>query len=109
MEDFSAAIRQNERSNEGSDIHLYFNPIIGFYTAFGISAFIADHIIDGMKAFSDEYQMPVMIISPHEVLSLRSATNKIQHEPHHYYHFVTRSKVGTEGYTKWTNQLKRKA
>lgn len=108
MEDLSVTITANEQSNDGTDIHLYFNPQIGFYTAFGVSAFIADHVINGIKSFSDEYQMPVMIVSANEVRSLRNATNKVEHEPHRYYHFKSRNFIGTVGYAKWTNALKRK-
>lgn len=107
MEELGTAITLNECANDGSDIHLYFNPKIGFYTAYGLSAYIADHIVEGPKSFSDEYQMPVMIIAPGEVLSLRSATEKVQHMQHEYYHFKSRSMIGTEGYAKWVKSLKK--
>ena len=31
----------NEVQNDGKTIHLYFNPEVGFYLAFGFSAFFA--------------------------------------------------------------------
>ncbi len=109
MEDFYAAVEQNEAANDGTDIHLYFNPQIGLYTAFGVSAFLADHIIEGIRSYSEAFQKPVIIISPGEVRSLRNATNKVQHDPHRYYHLKTHSVMGLVGYVKWTNGLKKKA
>ena len=109
MEEFSEAIKQHESANDGMDIHLYFNSQIGFYTAYGMSAFLADHIVDGIKAYSDWFQMPVMIIIPNEVISLRNATTKVEHIPHQYYHFRLRNDyIKKEGYTKWLNQIIKK-
>ena len=91
------------------DIHLYFNRQIGYYTAYGISAFLADHIIEGIKSYSEEFQLPVIIIPSGEVASLRNATNKVEHIPHNYYHFQLRNDyVGKTGYAKWANGLKKK-
>ncbi len=97
----------NESINEGQDIHLYFDPQIGFYVTFGLSAFLAEHIVDGLKSFSDALQMPVMIVTPEEVLALRSATDKVEHVAHQYYHFRVRGEIGKAGYDKWAKKTKR--
>lgn len=106
MNEFSEAITLNECSNAGLDIHLYFNPQIGYYTAFGVSAFLADHIINGMKSFSDEFQMPVMIVSPGEIASLRNTTEEVCHEQRRYCHFRLRHAIGLDGYVQWVKKLK---
>ena len=108
MDDMNTVIVQNEQANSGRDIHIFFNSPIGYYTAYGLSAFLADHIIEGLKSYSEAYEMPVIIVSPGEVLSLRGATNKVAHEPRKYYHFTLKYPIGKEGYVKWTNSLKRK-
>ena len=108
MVDINKTISQNESENKGMEIYLYFNPEIGFYTTYGVSAFLADHIIEGPKAFSDAYQMPVMIVTPGEVQSLRNSTQKLEHEAHSFYHFRLRNPIGADGYAKWAQSLKKK-
>ena len=107
MEDNTPTVIANEQSNEGRDIHLYFEPRIGFYATYGLSAFLADHIIDGLKSYSDALQMPVMIVTPDEVRALRGATDKVEHVAHQYYHFRVRGEIGKAGYDKWAKKTKR--
>ena len=107
MEDYISTAVVNEQANEGHDIHLYFDPRIGFYVTFGLSAFLAEHIIDGLKSYSDTLQMPVMIVTAEGVLALRGATLKVEHLPHQYYHFKLKTGIGKVGYDKWAAKIKR--
>ncbi len=107
MEDYTPTAIVNEQANEGWDIHLYFDQRIGFYVTFGLSAFLADHIIEGLCSFSETLQLPVMIVKPEEVLALRGSTDKVEHTVHQYYHFRLRNEIGRVGYEKWAKKSKR--
>ena len=61
----------NEVQNDGKTIHLYFNPEIGLYVAYGFSAFFAAHIVDVIAAFSEDLQMPVALMRKPDVSELR--------------------------------------
>lgn len=106
MEEFNADIAQIERDNGGMDIHLFFNLQVGYYTAYGVSAFLVDHIVEGFKSFSTSYQMPVVILPKGEVISLRNATIKVSHDPQRYYHLQLRQPIGLIGYERWATNLK---
>lgn len=105
MEEFNADIAQIEQENGGMDIHLFFNPQVGCYTAYGVSAFLADHIVEGFKSFSTTLQLPVVLLPKGEVISLRNATVKISHDPHRYYHLRLRQPIGLIGYARWASKL----
>lgn len=101
-------IIKKEAENEGADIYLYYDDAIGFYVAYGFSAFLADHIADGPKSFSTALMKPVMILHPTAVIALRNATQKLEHKPKEYYHFALRYGIAADGYAKWEEELKSK-
>ena len=100
-------ITLNECANDGKTIYLYFNNEVGFYTAYGFSAFLVAHVVDPVCSFSVEMQMPVALVNPGQILELRRSLNKLAHTKHTFYKFVLRNAIGTDGYAKWTNDLKR--
>lgn len=56
-------IIQNELDNDGKTIHLYFNPEIGLYVAYGFSAFFAAHIVSVVAAFSEDLAVLALIFA----------------------------------------------
>lgn len=98
-------IRQQEEENDGQSVQLYYDDIAGMYLAFGLSAYYADMIANGHLSFSDELQMPVMLLDREGVLDLRQSMTILQHTPKGYYHFKTRQQIGNEGYERWTDAL----
>lgn len=92
----------NEASNDGQTMHLYFNTEIGLYTAYGMSAFLASHIVEGyLTAFSEEYNLPVLFLGRTHIDALRRDTIKDLHQEHIYYKFTLKRPLGTKGYEKW--------
>lgn len=100
-------ITLNECVNDGKTIYLYFNEAVGFYTAYGFSAFLVSHIVDPVCSFSTELQMPVALINSAQIFELRRSLIKLSHTEHTYYKFGLRTAIGIDGYDKWTNSLKK--
>lgn len=53
----------NEVNNAGDRIHLYFNGLVGLYVAYGISAFLLSKETEVQPKYSDDMQMPVVVIN----------------------------------------------
>ncbi len=100
-------IINHEKENDYRTIHIYYVSRIGLYVAFGFSAFLVDHITQGLLSFSDDLQMPVIILSYPAVQALRRSTIKKIHNPKEYYCFELRNKIGPAGYEKWVENLKK--
>lgn len=99
-------ITMNEVMNDGKTIHLYFNPEIGLYVAYGFSAFFAAHIVDVIASFSEDMQMPVALLKKPDVTELRLSCIKKQHDYHVYYHLELRNELGLDDYARWTDSVK---
>ncbi len=102
--DFENIIRQ-EYFNDGMSVFLYYDTILGTYMAFGLSSFYVDHVISPFFCFSDEFQMPVAILSKEDVKELRQSMEIIEHEPHSFYRLQTKNYIGKEGYEKWVQSV----
>ena len=59
----SENITINERSNDGTQIHLYFNGFVGLYVAYGKSAFLLSKETEVSPSYSEDLQMPVVVIN----------------------------------------------
>lgn len=99
-------ILKNEKMNDKKTIHLYFNSEIGLYVAYGISAFYVTHIINAMASYSEDLQLPVVLMRKKEVSELRLATIKKQHDYHRYYHLELKHVLGLDGYNRWVDSVK---
>ena len=99
----------NESQNDGGTVHLYYNEMVGAYTAYGLSAFYVSHVVEPSYSYSDEMNMPLVIVNKRQVLELRQTLVKEEHRKMEYYRFRTRIPIGEKGYKTWTNEVKRKA
>lgn len=99
-------IAMNEKMNDKKTIHLYFNSEIGLYVAYGYSAFYITHIINVMTAFSEDLQMPVVLMRKQDVSELRHSTEKKQHDYHQYYRLEMKHALGLDGYSRWEDSVK---
>lgn len=99
-------IVQNEEQNDGSSIYLYYNGEVGFYTAYGYSAFLVTHVAEVVCSYSPALQMPVALVGRNGVMELRRSLKKKKHEVQSYYHFGLRTAIGKNGYARWVKSLK---
>ena len=99
-------ITLNEFENDGKTIHLYFNPEVGLYVAFGFSAFFASHIVNIISAFSEDLMMPVALMRKSDVTELRLSTIKHQHDYHKYYRLELKNDIALDDYVRWAKSVK---
>lgn len=100
-ENMNIELVQQEAANDGQTIHLFYDDVVGMYLAFGLSAFYTTMIVEPCISYSDALKMPVVLLDRLQIKSLRQSVTKVEHQPHVYYHFRLRSKVGTAGYERW--------
>lgn len=94
-------ICRREIENDGQTVHVYFEPIIGLYQAFGLSAYYATMAVDAVMSYSETLRMPVVLMSKRQLAELRQSMKMIDHPDGEYYCFQTRSYIGDEGYERW--------
>lgn len=99
-------ITENEVKNDEKTIHLYFNPEVGLYTAYGFSAFFVSHIVNTICSFSEDLQMPVALMRKPTVEELRRSTVREQHDYHEYYKLGLKRPISLDGYVRWANSVK---
>lgn len=101
-------IKRNEEQNNGKLVHLYFNKEVGFYTAYGLSAFLVTFVVNPVCSYSESMEMPVALLTRGAVNSCRQYLKKLQHQEHVYYLFEMDNKLPKdENYEKWVNKLKK--
>ena len=90
-----------EQENDGQSIFLFYDAMAGLYLAFGLSAYYSTMVVDPYLSYSDALKMPVALLDRGKINYLRQSVTKMEHRPHAYYRFRSRSKVGTAGYDRW--------
>lgn len=95
----------NEVHNEGKDIHLYFNGLVGLYTAYGYSAFILSKKTSMHPAYSESMQMPVVVINAAHLEEVIQTLNVVKHEKG-YYHLTVEDSFDEKEYVEWANKLR---
>ncbi len=103
------AITLNECQNNGSTIHLYYNPVAGSWFSYGISAFLLKELckandILAIESYSDEYQMPsTFVMDIVDVIKFAAIVRSVDS----YYAVEVNDKVDEEQYMPWAAQLRR--
>lgn len=94
-------IISQEASNDGQTVFLFYDAEEGCYKAFGQSAYYADMVTNGRLYYSEELQIPVMLLNKQAVLDLRVTMTIVEHRMHEYYRLKTKTKIGEAGYERW--------
>lgn len=95
-----------EASNDGKSVYLYFNEDVGFYTAYGLSAFFVCHLVDPIRSFSTSLGLPCVLINGYQIQELRRSLSKREHIVHRYYSFELKRSIGQSGYEAWAEKAK---
>ena len=101
-------IKEQEQSNDGQSIFLYYDAMAGVYLAFGQSAYYATMVVEPYMSYSEDMQMPVALLRRNHVNALRQGLTKVEHSVKQYYQFKLRSIVGEAGYEKWAQNIHKK-
>lgn len=99
-------ITLREVTNDGQSIFLYYDAMAGVYTAYGLSAYYTTLVTDPSMSYSDEMQMPVVLLNRRHILCLRQSLELVEHQLKLYYRFRLKTAVGEAGYAKWAGRLR---
>ena len=99
-------ITLNEVENDGKTIHLYYNAAVGFYVAYGYSAFFVTHVAAPACSFSEELLMPVALLRRSEVAKLRGAADGPAGDYADYLRFGMQTEIPRDGYAGWVEKVK---
>ncbi len=113
-------ITLNEVGNDGKTIHLYYNASVGFYVAYGYSAFFVTHFASPPCSFSEELLMPVALLRHSEVAALRGAALRkaalcgaeegaeegAAGDYGDYVRFGMQTEIPRDGYAAWVEKVK---
>lgn len=94
----------NEVQNDGKSIHLYYNGLVGLYTAYGFSAFNLSKVTKLNPAYSESMQMPVVVLNSEHMDEVSEKLNVVKHENGHYLLTVD-TPLDEEEYDKWASKL----
>ena len=94
----------NEIQNNGRTVHLYKCSQLGFYVAFGLSAFYVTHVIEPVLSFSVDTQMPVAIVRSQQLKLLRQLMT-LKEQTDSEMRFETSTHIGYEGYSQWIKDI----
>ena len=98
-------IISQESFNDGQTVFLFYDPEEECYKAFGRSAYYADMVTNGQLYYSEELQLPVMLLSRQSVLDLRVTMTIVEHRKQDYYRLRLRGKIGDAGNERWKEKL----
>lgn len=99
-------ILRKESENDGQSIYLFRDEMIGMYVAYGLSAYYTTMVVEPYTSFSEELQMPLVLLKHEHILYLRQSLVKLEHIRGTYYHFLLREPIGDAGYQRWLEKVK---
>ncbi len=98
-------ITPNEVWNDGRTIHLYCNDLVGQYTAYGTSAYLVCRTMDVPPFFSEDAQMPAVIINT-PLLEVLKRKCQVVHSERSYCRMETDSEVNDDDYAEWVENVR---
>lgn len=105
------AVIEKECQNDGSQIHLYFNKIIGAwcgygYSAYGLRLFDKSNGFMNMRSFSEELQLPCTITEDRALTALMSYALEVREQTETRLSLIMPEAFDIEAYNKWEKKLR---
>ncbi len=109
----SDIITLNENRNDGSIIHLYYNSLVGVWTAYGLSAyglrlFGKTYHSDNPRGYSTHMQMPCTLPDKYALDKLFHVVGAEVEKGADYLQFKLKEQVDKDAYARWTRKLRDK-
>lgn len=95
----------NEVKNDGKSIHLYFNGLLGLYTAYGYSAYALSKKTNVNVAYSESMQMPVVVINPEHLEAIIKNIG-VEKQENGYYCLVNKEGIDENEYLEWATKVR---
>lgn len=103
----SEIITRNEVLNDGKSIHLYYNGLIGLYMGYGFSAFILSKITTVAASYSEDMQMPVVVLNTAHVDEIKKQLDVVK-QGKGYYCLTVEEAIDENEYDEWASKLREK-
>ena len=102
-------VKNDECSNNGAHVYLYFCNGGNIWIAYGYSAYalrllVKDRGYDSLRAFSDRLQMPCTVVSDYVINIVKSSCD-IEQESSKRLHLILDSPISEADYTRWVNKI----
>ena len=103
----------DEYNNDGSLINLYYNESIGEWCAYGFSAyrlwlFCKSNGYNTLQSFSQEMQMPCLIIAKNAFMQLLQNMTDITEQIDSHIRIIMPEKITMNAYREWVKTLRSK-
>ena len=95
----------NEVRNDGRSIHLYYNGLMGLWTAYGVSAFILSNVTTVNASYSENLQMPVVVINTAHLELVKQKLNVAKYK-NGYYCLTVEKAIDKDVYKEWAASLR---
>ena len=104
-------IKQNEYKNDGLQAHLYYNPLMDMWLAYGYSSYIVRLYVkqcgyDSLRGFSEELLMPCTVVPGSTINNIRQSVKVIDEKANEYLAYSVDKHFDMNDYTEWTAKLK---
>ena len=100
-------ITVNEVMNNGRQVHLYYDPTMGEYQAYGYSAYIINHTNPSIfPTYSEDKQMPMVVVNDAQINNLKKKLDEIMYIEDEYYLFETQKPITENDYAKWVAKVR---
>ncbi len=98
-------IIRNEKENDGQTVYMYYDPMVGVYAAYGLSAYYATMMVNTYSSYSYGVEMPVTLLRRVYVTMVRQRLKMEGHEKSKFYVFKSKEKLGDAGYQRWKEKV----
>lgn len=104
-------IIENESTNDGTLIHLYYDENVHMWISYGYSAYalrlyVKSHGFDNLRNFSYKMQLPCTVVGHETVMYLRKTEHILQEEQKIYILFSMPQTINFQDYLAWVGKLR---
>lgn len=106
----TALILSNEKSNEGLDVHMYYNTSAGVWMSYGYSAYalrlcVKSVGLDNLRTYATDIELPCVKVGTMAVKRIREVVSILAEEDGVYMHLRMSKAFDKADYTKWVTRL----
>lgn len=103
-------IKKNEYQNKGKYVHIYYDPLIDMWIAYGYSAyslrvFAKERRYDNLRGHSRELDMPCTLITNSAMKMIRQSVKLLEEIPDSYLYIERNNQFPINDYVRWTSKL----
>lgn len=103
---YNVIVTMNEVTNNGHQVHLYYDPSKNVYQAYGYSAYIITHAFPSvMASYAEDEQMPVVVVDDDLISRLKRRLNEIRYIENEYYLMEAEKPINENDYTRWVARV----